>query len=407
MSAATSWGRRGLLGLLFVLACLGVTLSIVAVWAHQTVLGTDRFVTVVGRIAEEPEVQAFAADRLARQVVVAADVEGRIAERLPSDQAFLAAPLANAIERILDERLTGFFATERAQSALVTATGAAHRRLVTVLRGDSDVVSVEGTTVTIDLLPLAVSGLAELQSLGVVPATVVLPDVSDQAGRDASVAALEDRLGRDLPDDFGLVAIADANRLAAAQGLVRAFDIVVIVLALVTLALCTATVVLARRRLRMVVALGLGVVVAIIVARIIVRTALTGITASVASGGSGDVLTLVIGDLTADLATWTWILVALGIVVAATAAVASRPAWVTTGADALTASSSRSERMEAWVRDHVDGIGWAAAIVLTVAVLAVALTPELAVLVGIALVLLAWSGLLRRRTPSDGPAEPA
>jgi hypothetical protein len=396
-----------LLGLLFVLACLGVTLSVVAVWAHQTVLGTDRFVTVVGRVAEEPEVQAFAADRLARQVVVAADVEGRIAERLPSDQAFLAAPLANAIERILDERLTAFFATERAQSALVTATEAAHRRLVTVLRGDSDIVSVEGTTVTIDLLPLAVGGLAELQSLGVIPATVVLPDVSDQAGRESTVAALEDRLGRDLPEDFGLVSIADANRLAAAQGLVRAFDIVVIVLALVTLALCAATVVLARRRLRMVVALALGVVVAIIVARIIVRTALTGITTSIASGGSGDVLTLVIQDLTTDLATWTWILVALGIVVAVTAAIAGRPAWVTSGADALTASSSRSQRTEAWVRDHVDGIGWTVAIVLAVAVLAVAVTPELAVLVGIGLVLLAWSGLLRRRTPSDHPTEPA
>ena len=35
MSAATSWGRRGLLGLLFALACLGVTLSLVAVWASR------------------------------------------------------------------------------------------------------------------------------------------------------------------------------------------------------------------------------------------------------------------------------------------------------------------------------------------------------------------------------------
>lgn len=406
MSAATSWGRRGLLGLLFVLACLGVTLSIIAVWAHQTVLSTDRFVAVVGRVVEEPEVQAFAADRIARQVVVAGDVEERIAETLPPRQAFLAVPLTSAIERVLEERLTSLFARERAQSAMLTAMGAAHRRMVAVLRGDSDIISVEGTTVTIDLLPLAVGGLAELQSLGVVPATVVLPDVTDTAGRDAVIASLEDRLGRDLPDDFALVSIADATRLAAAQSLVRAFDLVVVALVVVTIALCLATVLLARRRLRMVVALGLGVVVAIILARIIVRTALTGITPSIATGGSGDVLTLLIRDLTSDLATWTWLLVGLGILVAATAAVVSRPTWLTSGAEALTASSSRSERVGAWLRDHADGIGWTAAIILTVVVLTVAVTPEVAILAGIGLVLLAWSGVLRRGPSTEEPSTP-
>ena len=57
------------------------------------------------------------------------------------------------------------------------------------------------------------------------PASVVLPDVSDPAGRDAAIATLESRLGRDLPDDFALIQVADANRLATAQSAVRAFDI--------------------------------------------------------------------------------------------------------------------------------------------------------------------------------------
>jgi hypothetical protein len=403
MSGARSWGRRGLLALLFVLTCLAATLSVVAVWAHQTVLGTDRFVATVERVVQEPEVQAFAADRLARQVVEAADVEGRIAGVLPSNQAFLAVPIASAVERVLDERLTDLFARPRAQEALVTAAGATHRRLMTVLRGDSDVVTVEGTTVTIDLLPIAVEGLAQLQQLGLIPATVTLPDVSDPASRDAAIASLEERLGRDIPDDFALVTVADATRLATAQQLVRAFDLVVIVLVVVTLILAVLTIAFAQRRLRMVIALALGVVVALVLARIIARTVMSGVASSAAAGGSGDVLRLVVQDLTQDLATWTWLLVGLGIVVALAVWALSRPDWLTSGTEAL-ASASRSERSAAWLRDHADGVGWSAAIVLVVAALAVVATPELAILAGIGLAVIAWSGVLRRGSATDAAA---
>jgi hypothetical protein len=407
MSGAGSWGRRGLLVLLLVLTCLAATLSVVAIWAHQTVLGTDRFVATVERVVHEPEVQAFAADRLARQVVAAADVEGRISGVLPSNQAFLAVPIASAVERVLDERLTDLFARPRAQEALVTAAEATHRRLMSVLRGDSDVVAVEGTTVTIDLLPVAVEGLGQLQQLGLIPASVVLPDVSDPAARDAAIASLEERLGRDIPDDFALVTVADATRLATAQQLVRAFDLVVIVLVVVTVVLAALTVVLARRRLRMVVALALGIVVALILARMIARAIMAGVASSAAASGSGDVLRLVVQDLTQDLATWVWLLVVLGIVVAATAVALGRPDWMTSGAEAL-ASPSRSDRFAAWLRDHADGIGWSVAIVLVVAVLAVVATPELAILAGIGLAVVAWSGVLRRRAaPDTGSADQA
>jgi hypothetical protein len=395
-----------LLGLLFVLTCLAATLSVVAVWAHQTVLARDRFVATVERVVTEPEVQAFAADRLASQVVVAADVQGRIAGLLPSEQAVLAVPITSAVERVLEERLANLLASPRAQNAFVTAAGATHRRLMNVLRGDSDFVSIEGTTVSIDLLPIAVEGLGQLQQIGLLPASVTLPDVSDPEARDAAIANLEERLGRDIPDDFALVTVADATRLATAQQLVRAFDLIVIVLVVVTIVLAALTVVLARRRLRMVVALALGFVVALVLARIIVRAILSGVASSAAASGSDDVLRLVIQDLTADLATWTWLLVVLGVVVAITAWALGRPEWLTSGADAL-ASSSRSERFGAWVRDHADGIAWSVAIVLVVAALAVVASPELGILAGIGLVVVAWSGVLGRGAPSgETPSEP-
>ncbi len=122
---------------------------------------------------------------------------------------------------------------------------------MTLLRNDSPFVDVNGTTATIDLLPVAVEGLRVLQEQGILPASVVLPDVSDPAGRDAAIATLESRLGRDLPDDFALIQVADANRLATAQSAVRAFDIVTVVLVVLAVVFIAATILLSGRRLRM------------------------------------------------------------------------------------------------------------------------------------------------------------
>jgi hypothetical protein len=391
MARASNRVRSGLIGLLFVLACLGITVSTVAVWAHQTLLVTDRFVAVTSRVVAEPDVQARAAQRLASQIVTAADVQGRVAGVLPENQKFLAIPLANAVEGVLDKRLTTFFATEKAQAAFQTAIRFTHAHLVTLLRNDSDFVSVEGTTATIDLLPIAVEGLRALQEEGILPASITLPDVTDPAGRDAAIASIESKLGRDLPDDFALIPIANAKTLAAAQGAVRAFDIAVVVLLLVTLALIVATVWLSGRRLRMVILLSLGIVVSLLLARLIVRAAVNGLVTSLATGDGVAAIREAITDLTADLGTWTWLLVILGIIVALAAFALSRPEWLTSGVAAVSAPTSRGDRVEAWFRDHAQGIGWTVGILLTVLLMWIALSPELAILVGIGLVVVAVS----------------
>ena len=86
------------------------------------------------------------------------------------------------MEGVLDKQLTTVFASERAQTAFENAIRFAHARIVTLLRNDSDFVSVNGTTATIDLLPIAVEGLRALQEQGILPASIVLPDVIDPAG---------------------------------------------------------------------------------------------------------------------------------------------------------------------------------------------------------------------------------
>ena len=136
MAKSTTRVRSGLVGLLFVLACLSVVLGTVAVWAHQTLLVTDQFVAVTSEVVAEPGVQARAAERIASELVTAADVQGRIAGVMPGDQNFLAAPLTAAAEDFLTKRLTTFFATERAQTAFQTAIRFSHEHLVTLLRNE-------------------------------------------------------------------------------------------------------------------------------------------------------------------------------------------------------------------------------------------------------------------------------
>jgi hypothetical protein len=385
-----------LIGFLFVLACLGVLLSTIAVWAHQTLLGTDRFVSSVQRVVEEPAVQAAAADRLATQIVTGTDIQGRVAEVLPPNQAFLAAPLASAVETFLERQLATVLASERGQELFLDALGFGHERLVRLLRSESDIVQLEGATVSVDLLPIAVEGLRRLQERGILPAEITLPDVTDPAGREAAIANLESRLGRDLPDDFALVPIAESEALARAQTLVRAFDIVTVVIVVVTILLMVVTVVLARDRWRMVLALALGSVVALALGRLLVRGAVQGLTASLAASGREPVLDEVVVALTTELASWSWILVVVGIVVAVAAFLIGRREDLASGLSAASGSAEGGEGYDRWLRDHRTGLAWLAAGTLVVLVLWLATTPELAILAGVAIVVAYGAGVLRR-----------
>jgi hypothetical protein len=401
MARSTTRVRSGLVGLLFVLACLSITVGTVAVWAHQTLLVTDRFVAVTSRVAAEPQVQALAADKIASQVVTAVDVQGRIAGVLPPNQAFLAIPLTNAVEGVLDKKLTEFFANPRAQSAFVAALQFSHAHLVTLLRNDSNFVDVNGTTATIDLLPIAVEGLRVLQEEGILPASITLPDVTDPAGRDATIATLESRLGRDLPDDFALVQIADANRLATAQAVVRAFDFITILLVVLAVVFVAATIFLSGRRLRMVALLAIGTVVSLLLARLIIRAALNGLVSSLATG-DGTTARDVISDLVSDLADWSWILIIVGLTVAVVAIVATRPAWVRSGAAAAGSPSSPDDGVGAWVRAHQPGLAWAVGVLLTTFIVWVAFSPDLAILVAIGLTVVALVVGRRGAEPTAG-----
>jgi hypothetical protein len=185
------WARGGRwvasCALLLVAALLG-TLAVVAVYLRSEVLDTDTYVQTVAPLSRDPAVQDAIAARLATEIVARSDVTNlanEAAERLeaqgaPARLSDLVGPLVNGLTSFLRDRIRDFLATERFQTAWDNLNRTAHDALVAVLTGEeSDLITSQGTTVTVDLGELLSMAKERLVAEGL---TIVerVPDVSIQ-----------------------------------------------------------------------------------------------------------------------------------------------------------------------------------------------------------------------------------
>lgn len=85
--------RKIVAAVLVAIAALGVTLSVIGVWAGRTTLDTDRWVETVAPLSQDPAVQAAVSTYMTDQFFATLNVEQRVQEALPPRSAFLAIPL--------------------------------------------------------------------------------------------------------------------------------------------------------------------------------------------------------------------------------------------------------------------------------------------------------------------------
>ena len=317
-----SQGRRVLVGALGVLACIAIALSTVVVWAHQVALNTDRFVALVGPVAQQPDVVASVSDRLATQIATRLELERRITAVLPSQAAFLADPLATAITNRLETAIGRAMASPRFGTAWTDASRVAHEQFVSLLRGSNDLARLQGESLDLNVIALAGAALQQLQSTGFIPASVQLPDLSSGQVPANVRDELQTKLGVTLPADFGTVPIADTPRLAAAQQVVHVADIAVIVLPIVAIVLAVATVVLADDRRRTIIALSLGTAIALVVAVVAIRAGEQIAVASMAAAGGAPVVRALLDELNRNLTIVAAVVIGIALLVALIA-------WVT------------------------------------------------------------------------------
>jgi hypothetical protein len=320
--------RRILAGVALLLTCLAIIVTTVAIWTHQVALNTNRFSALIDDVVTDPAVTDPISARVSTQVVDALGVQARLEARLPDALKPLAGPLTAAVRNGIDQRLRVAFQDPRIQTALVETLSFSHERIVRLLRGESDVVAVVDGYVTLDVFPLVGVALTELQSIGVIPAEAQLPDLAAPEAPDVLAQRVETTLGVTLPPDFGTIELMPADRLVAAQTVVRIFDLVVILLVILSVILVALTVWLARDRRRMLIYLGIGTIVAFLLARLAVRTAEDVIVGGITDGDIAGAVRAMVGATLEDLRGLTLVIVIATAIVAIAAYLWGRPRWV-------------------------------------------------------------------------------
>ena len=302
-----SRGRNILVGTLGVLACIAITLSASILWVHQVALSTDRYVTVVSRAATDPDVVAEVSGRLADQIVDQFDVP-RLVKPLLRDW--------------IAEQLGRFMATDVFTDAWAGANRVAHTAVVGFLRRDTPLDSSDGE-LSISVLPVLIIGLERLQETGILPDDLDLPDPSDLGEGDVIRELIAERLGIDLPPDFGEVPLVRLSRLESVRQLVRSFDLVTMIGVAVAVVLTALTVWLARDRRRAVMLLGLGTAAAVLIVQVITLILSQAVETSLADDGT-PILAAIVGALISNLALALTVVLVLGIISAAGAVVIGR-----------------------------------------------------------------------------------
>ena len=214
--------RRISTGVLLVVTVLLFAVAVPGTWARRTFLDSDRYVAMVGPLAESPAVQDYLARTTAAAVFQALDVEQRLDSALATRAprlAFLAGPISDAVRGFVEDKLRQVFASEAFSSYWTSANAFVHQQLVAALSGEGDTLRLSDGKVVLSLLPLVNQGLQAASTFvtQLIGRPIDLPEITGQEVPIQAVAKIEAVLGIDLPDSFGTVVVYDAHEIEAVQ----------------------------------------------------------------------------------------------------------------------------------------------------------------------------------------------
>lgn len=400
------------------LVCFAVLIWIVtavALWSHSLLFNTDKYVATVAPILKDPKVTKSMGEVIAKQTVMAVGLQKLLLDELPPRVDFVAAPITDQVQESLAEQVTRLLRTDGAYRAWETIQRFAHQRLVAILRDESTVVKIDGAAVTLDLVPLIVAAVSELEEIlpGVIADNAPLPTFDPNATIEEQREELADYLGRPVNPGFGQIKLLEDDRVTTAQQAVKLFDFMVWVLLGVAITVVIAALLVSPRRLRTLVQLGAGAVIVVVVTRIAINQLQAAVVRN-ATGDTGTIIRSVVDTVFGSLQeAIIWLLVS-GAIIAALAYIASMPRWLVRAAHATAdwsrqawqADAARSPRGDGptllWIHGNVDVLRIAVGI-LTVAILLFG-SPGWAWALAIVIVaagLIAGLTWLARRPPAD------
>ena len=251
-------------------------------------------------------------------------VKKLVADALPGPDL-----IANAVTGIAEERITqavaNFAQTDAFQEAFVNVNKAAHDAAMRAIRGgDSEALTSEDGVLAINIFPLVEGVLTSLQNAGIIDADREIPDLTNFEASGTAVAAIEQVLGRDIPDDAGSIVLIDSENLGTVQTVIRWFDSIT-GLALVLWVLFTGLALwLARKRVRMVLWLSGGAIAALLAARFLTRLLLEGVTRRQPELEARVLVSAIIDAAVDSLMWFTFVLMLVAVIVAVLAVVYER-----------------------------------------------------------------------------------
>jgi hypothetical protein len=410
--------RRIVVVVLVVLTCVSLVAGVVGVWARRNFLDTDRFVHRVGPLIEEPAVQEVVTARLSDQVITLVDPRALFEEVLPERGQLLAAPLANAVDGFVRDRVESFVRSDRFERLWVGAVTIAHRSAVRVLKDESDVVTTGDGQITLNLVPVVNEVLKQITATSpeILGRQVDLPDVTVEDVPETAIARIEDALGVDLGSDFGQFTVYDNGKLQAAQDAVALADRLVVLLLFVSIVSAGLALWLSTRRRRTLLQITAVVAIGMVLIRRIGFRVDDEVAALPPTPEGRRATAVVIHQFLDPLTTFAIWTFAAAAIVAALAIVTADYPWVVslrrnvrtlwTRAITSTGERARDQATVAWIGTHRDALliagGVAALLVLWVADLS-----WLALLLFLALIAAFEAAVYRIGTRPAGPPQPS
>ncbi|HET9119775.1 MAG TPA: SHOCT domain-containing protein [Solirubrobacterales bacterium] len=237
--------------ILVVLASILAFLAIFTSWIDRQALNTNRWVHTSGQLLEDKTISDAVASYAVDQLYANVDVSAVIKQRLPKDVKQFSAPVAAGVRQFATRAAEQAIQSPRVQQAWQDANRIAHTELVSILKGNNEVVSSQSGKVVLNLRPLVLQ-------------------LADRIG-------LKKQLNQKLPPDVGQLEVADSKDLDTAQTVTKLIEGFAWIFTFGSVALFGLAAYLARgRRWMVLLAYGLGLVAAGLGA-IAVRGALKGL----------------------------------------------------------------------------------------------------------------------------------
>jgi len=342
-----------------VLAGIAVAAAVVGYWAHETLLDTDRFMGAVTPAVESDAVKRVVADRLADQVLEALDLDTRVSEaldragdrmseaiaealdlspdqvsrlqRLNGGLQLLSGSIAGGLETRIRDAINEFVASREGDGLLVDLVTALHHRTVLLLRDELDQlpsIDVESGEVKLNLVPMVGESIRRVVNAGIVAigGERQIPPFDSAEDAEQSINRLAGIVGRDLPPDFGQVALMSEDQLRNAQGLVKTFDRLVWILIVLAIVLAVGAVLLAQSWTAGLLRVGVAVAVAVVIGWFAIRAIADAVAQAARTPEGQTAVADITGAVVHSLQPLATVLIVLGLVVALVAFVFDRGA---------------------------------------------------------------------------------